>query len=69
MKIDFSFDTQYGKFCDGLHLSDNHTFTESEIEAMKQQRLDSWIAVVSYVPTEEEIAQMEALAAQEQSEE
>lgn len=69
MKIDFSFDTQYGKFCDALHLSDGHTFTESEIEAMKQQRLDSWIAVVSYVPTEEELAEMEALAAQEQSEE
>jgi len=61
MKIDFSFDTQYGKFCDALNLSDDHTFTESEIEAMKQQRLDNWIAVVSYVPTEEEITQMEAL--------
>jgi hypothetical protein len=30
---------------------------------MKQQRLDNWIAAVSYVPTEEEIAQMEAEAA------
>ena len=61
MIIDFFFDTQYGKFCDALHLPDDHTFTEVEIDAMKQQRLDSWIAVVSYVPTEEEIAQMEAL--------
>ena len=68
MKIDFSFDTQYGKFCDALHLPDDHALSEAEIEAMKQQRLDNWIAVVSYVPTEEEIAQMEAeaLAAQEQ---
>lgn len=68
MKIDFFFDTQYGKFCDALHLPDDHTLTDEEIQAMKQQRVDNWIAVVSYVPTEEEIAQMEAeaLAAQEQ---
>ena len=42
MKIDFSFDTQYGKFCDALHLPDDHMLSEAEI------------------------AQMEALAAQEQ---
>jgi len=53
MKIDFFFDTQYGKFCDALHLPDDHAFTDEEIQAMKQQRLDNWIAVVSYVPTEE----------------
>jgi hypothetical protein len=41
------------------------SFCEAEIEAMKQQRLDNWIAVVKYVPTEEELAEMEALAAQE----
>jgi len=57
MKIDFSFDTQYGKFCDALHLPDDHTLTDEEIQAMKQQRLDNWIAVVSYVPTEEEVVQ------------
>jgi hypothetical protein len=52
MKIDFSFDTQYGKFADALHLPDNHTFTDSEIEEMKQQRLDNWIAIVT-TPSEE----------------
>ena len=69
MKIDFSFETQYGKFADAIVLPDDHTFSEAEIEAMKQQRLDNWIAVVTYVPTEEELAEMEAqaLAAQEQS--
>lgn len=59
MKIDFSFDTQYGKFADAIILSDDHTLSDAEIEAMKQQRLDNWIAVVSYVPTEEELAEME----------
>jgi hypothetical protein len=54
MKIDFSFDTQYGKFCDALHLPDDHTFTEVEIDAMKQQRLDNWIAVITAPPPEDE---------------
>ena len=54
MKIDFSFDTQYGKFADALHLPDDHTFTDAEIEAMKQQRLDNWVAIVT-APSDEEI--------------
>jgi hypothetical protein len=55
MKIDFSFDTQYGKFADALHLPDNHTLTDAEIEAMKQQRLDNWIAVITAPPSDEEV--------------
>lgn len=65
MKIDFEFQTEYGKFADALHFSDDEPLpSEEEIEAMKQQRLNSWIAAVSYVPTEEELAQMAALQAQ-----
>lgn len=47
MKIDFSFETQYGNFSDAIHLPDDHTLTDAEIETMKQQRLDNWIAIVS----------------------
>jgi hypothetical protein len=47
MKIDFFFDTQHGQYCDALHLPDDHTFSESEIEAMKQQRLNSWLALIT----------------------
>jgi hypothetical protein len=47
MKIDFEFETQYGKFADALHLPDDQTFTDEEIQAMKQQRLDNWIAVIT----------------------
>jgi hypothetical protein len=47
MKIDFFFDTPHGKFADALHLPDDHTLTDAEIEAIKQQRLDNWIAVVT----------------------
>jgi hypothetical protein len=53
MKIDFSFSSQYGTFSDALHLPDDHSFTDAEIEAMKQQRFDNWIAVITAPPIEE----------------
>ena len=53
MKIDFEFDTVHGKFRDALHLPDNHSFSDAEIEAMKEQRRDNWIAVVTAPPVEE----------------
>jgi hypothetical protein len=52
MKIDFEFTTPHGLFRDALHLPDDHAFTDDEIEAMKQQRVDNWIAVVT-APAEE----------------
>jgi hypothetical protein len=53
IKIDFEFDTPHGKFADALHLPDDHGFTEAKIEAMKEQRRDNWIAVVTAPPVEE----------------
>jgi hypothetical protein len=50
MKIDFQFDTAHGTFSDALHLPDDHSFTETEIEAQKQQRLDNWLAVITVTP-------------------
>ena len=32
---------------DALLLADNHTLTNAEIEAMKQQRYDKWYAIIS----------------------
>lgn len=55
IKIDFSFETEYGKFADALHLPEDHVFTDQEIEAMKVQRKDNWIAVVSAPPIEPEV--------------
>ncbi len=52
MKIDFQFDTPHGLFRDALHLPDDHTFTDDEIQAMKQQRVDNWIAIVTAPPVE-----------------
>jgi len=53
VKIDFHFDTPHGVFRDALHLPDDHGFTEAEIQAMKEQRRDNWIAVVNAPPTPE----------------
>lgn len=53
IKIDFEFDTPHGKFADALHLPDDHTFTEADIQAMKEQRRDNWIAIVTAPPAEE----------------
>ncbi len=50
MKIDFEFETKHGKYRDALHLPDDHTFTEVEIQAMKQQRLDNWINILENPP-------------------
>jgi hypothetical protein len=53
VKIDFHFDTPHGVFRDALHLPDDHGFTEAEIQAMKEQRRDNWIAVVTAPPAPE----------------
>ena len=50
MKIDFEFDSTYGVFRDALHLPDDHTFTDTEISTMKQQRFDNWIAIITAPP-------------------
>jgi hypothetical protein len=55
MKIDFTFDTEYGSFSDALVLPDDHTFTDDEIEAMKQERLSNWIAIITPAEQVEEI--------------
>jgi hypothetical protein len=57
IKIDFEFDTPHGIFRDALHLPEDHTFSEVEIQAMKEQRRDNWIAIVTAPPVEETPAQ------------
>lgn len=57
IKIDFEFDTPHGVFRDALHLPDDHAFTDAEIQAMKEQRRDNWIAIVTAPPVEEPPAQ------------
>jgi len=52
MKINFTFDTEHGMFSDAIVLEDNHSFTEQEIEAMKQERVNNWINIVTNPVTE-----------------
>lgn len=53
IKIVFEFETAHGMFRDAIHLPADHTYTDEEINAMKQQRLDNWIAIVTAPPIEE----------------
>lgn len=50
MKIDFEFETAYGKFADALVFSDDAVPSDAEIESMKQDRLNGWIALVTSQP-------------------
>jgi len=53
MKIDFEFTTQHGVFRDALYLEDNHSLSEAEINALKQERLDKWLDVIENPPPPE----------------
>jgi hypothetical protein len=55
MKIDFEFQTEHGMYRDALYLEDDHTFTWTELENLKQQRVDNWIAIITAPPTDEVI--------------
>jgi hypothetical protein len=53
MKIDFQFTTQYGTFSDSLVFGDEIIPSDDEIEAMKQQRLANWIAIITAPPVDQ----------------
>jgi hypothetical protein len=52
IKIDFVIEQNGERFADALHLEDDHTFTDEEIEAMKQARFDNWYIFIN-TPTED----------------
>lgn len=60
IKINFQFDSKYGTFSDALHLPDDHGLTDAEIDAMKQDRLANWIAVIEAPAPEEPLPEPEA---------
>jgi hypothetical protein len=53
IKIDFEFTTPYGKFRDALHLPEDHDFSQEQIAAMQQERLDNWLFGVENPPEPE----------------
>ena len=52
MQIRFSYETQYGIFSDALNLPDDHTFTDQELETMKEQRRDNWVSYINSTQVE-----------------
>ena len=46
VKIDFEFETVHGIFRDALHLPDDHGLTDEQLEVMKVERRDNWIAFI-----------------------
>jgi len=57
IKIDFEFDSAFGVFRDALHLPEDHGLSDAELDAMKQQRFDNWLAIVNAPSVEEPPAQ------------
>ena len=55
IKIDFEFTTPYGAFRDALYLPVDHGLSESEIEALKQERLNNWIDAIENPPVLEAV--------------
>ena len=37
-------------FRDALNLPDDHTFTDAELEAMKQTRFENWVKAITQPP-------------------
>lgn len=52
IKINFTKTSADGiySFSDALNLPSNHSYTEEEIEAMKQQRFDNWLNIIMNPP-------------------
>jgi len=59
MIFPFSIDTEHGTYTSALNLADDVIYSNEEIETMKQQQLDNWIAAITApyidVPIEEVI--------------
>ena len=55
IKIDFEFQTAHGVFRDAIHLPENHGLSDEQINVMKEQRRDNWVAIVSNMIAQEPI--------------
>ncbi len=62
MKIDFEFvHPVHGVYKDALCLPDDCSLTDPEIEAMKQQRYDNWVAYIESPPVEQPVEEVPVL--------
>ena len=52
MKIDFEKTDGTYTLVDAIHLPDDHTLSDDELDAMKQKRFDDWVAIITAPPAE-----------------
>ena len=50
LKVDFEFETKYGKFADAIWYPEDAPMSEEELEAEKQRRLTNWLAIIENPP-------------------
>jgi hypothetical protein len=53
VRIIFGAETPHGTYRDALYLPPDHGLTDEQIEVLKQERVDNWIAVITAPPVEE----------------
>lgn len=46
----FERETKYGVYRDAIILPDDHGFSQADLDAMMQQRVDNWIAIIENPP-------------------
>lgn len=46
-KIDFEFETQYGVFRDAIHVPEGVVLSESDLDSLKLERLNNWVAAIT----------------------
>jgi len=49
-KIEFEVATKHGIYRDALYLPVDHTYSEADIEAMQNERVQNWIAIIEAPP-------------------
>lgn len=52
IKIDFEFTTEFGVYRDAITLPEDHNLTEEDIEILKKERVDNWLAIINTPPVE-----------------
>lgn len=46
MRIEFELETKHGIYRDAITLPEDHALSQTDIEALKRQRADAWVAQV-----------------------
>lgn len=53
IKIDFERQTSHGMYRDAITLPDDHQFTQAQIDAMMDERVNNWVAYMDNPPQPE----------------